>query len=72
MDEYAEAISSAILNSELNPRNLPTLILETGRALIDDAGYLLGTVIANKRLIQRQQGHHCGCGSKPAVHLFLV
>ena len=26
------------------------LILESGRALIDDAGYLLGTVIANKRL----------------------
>jgi diaminopimelate decarboxylase len=50
MDEYAEAISSAILNSELNPRNLPTLVLESGRALIDDAGYLLGTVIANKRL----------------------
>ncbi|HEC41685.1 MAG TPA: diaminopimelate decarboxylase [Bacteroides sp.] len=48
--EYAEAISSGILNSELDPRNLPTLILETGRALIDDAGWLLGTVIANKRL----------------------
>jgi diaminopimelate decarboxylase len=49
-EEYAEAISSALLNSQLDPRNLPTLILETGRALIDDAGYLLGTVIANKRL----------------------
>jgi len=49
-EEYAEAISSAILNSQLNPKNLPTLILESGRALIDDAGYLLGTVIANKRL----------------------
>jgi diaminopimelate decarboxylase len=49
-EEYAEAISSALLNSELDPKNLPMLILETGRALIDDAGYLLGTVIANKRL----------------------
>jgi len=49
-EEYAEAITSAILNSQLNPRNLPTLILESGRALVDDAGYLLGTVIANKRL----------------------
>ena len=29
---------------------MPVLILETGRALIDDAGYLLGTVLANKRL----------------------
>jgi diaminopimelate decarboxylase len=50
IDEYAEAITSALLNSQLNPRNLPTLILESGRALVDDAGYLLGTVIANKRL----------------------
>jgi diaminopimelate decarboxylase len=49
-EDYAEAITSAILNSELDPRNLPTLILESGRALVDDAGYLLGTVIANKRL----------------------
>ncbi len=49
-DDYAEAISGALLNSEINPSRLPTLILETGRALIDDAGYLLGTVLANKRL----------------------
>ena len=49
-DEYAEAITSAIVNSELNPSKLPLLILETGRALIDDAGYLIGTVLANKRL----------------------
>jgi len=49
-DEYAEAITSAIVNSELNPAKLPLLILETGRALIDDAGYLIGTVLANKRL----------------------
>jgi len=49
-EEYAEAITSALRNSNLDPKNLPLLILETGRALIDDAGYLLGTVIANKRL----------------------
>ena len=49
-DEYAEAITSALVHSSLNPQQLPTLILETGRALIDEAGYLLGTVLANKRL----------------------
>ncbi|MDO9510945.1 MAG: hypothetical protein Q7J34_04235 [Bacteroidales bacterium] len=48
-DEYAEAISTALLNSELPSDNLPLLILETGRALIDDAGYLISSVIANKR-----------------------
>ncbi len=49
-DTYADAITSAIVNSEISPEDLPTLILETGRALIDDAGYLIGTVLANKRL----------------------
>jgi len=49
-DEYAEAITSALVNSEITPSKLPLLILETGRALIDDAGFLIGTVLANKRL----------------------
>lgn len=49
-DEYAEAMTSAIINSQIKPDKLPTLILETGRALIDDAGSIAGTVIANKRL----------------------
>ncbi len=49
-DDFAEAITSAFMKSEISPNELPLLILETGRALIDDAGFLLGTVIANKRL----------------------
>jgi len=49
-DEYAEAISNALISSEIPHENLPFLFLETGRALIDDAGYLLTTVLANKRL----------------------
>ncbi|WP_346858961.1 alanine racemase [uncultured Draconibacterium sp.] len=48
-DEYAEAISNALISSEIPHENLPVLFLETGRALIDDAGYLLTTVLANKR-----------------------
>jgi diaminopimelate decarboxylase len=50
LEDYAEAITSALLNSQLSATDLPLLILETGRALVDQAGYLLGTVIANKRL----------------------
>jgi len=50
VDEFAEAITSTILNYGFKQDELPLLILETGRALIDDAGYLLGTVIASKRL----------------------
>ncbi len=49
-DEYAEAITSAIINSQIKPDKLPVLILETGRALIDDAGYIVGSVLAIKRL----------------------
>jgi diaminopimelate decarboxylase len=49
-DEYAEAITSAIINSQIKPDKLPTLILETGRALIDNAGFIAGSVLANKRL----------------------
>lgn len=50
VDEFAEAITSALLNLGFPTQELPLLILESGRALIDDAGYLLGSVIANKRL----------------------
>jgi len=50
IDDYAEVITSTILNYGFRPEQLPTLFLETGRALIDDAGYLLGSVIALKRL----------------------
>ena len=48
-DDFAEEITSALLNAEFPPDNLPLLILETGRALVDDAAFLLGTVISNKR-----------------------
>lgn len=49
-DQYADAISNTLINSELDPNDMPTLFLETGRALIDDAGYITGSVLANKRL----------------------
>jgi diaminopimelate decarboxylase len=48
-EDFAEEISTALLRANFPPDNLPLLILETGRALIDEAGYLLGTVISNKR-----------------------
>ncbi len=49
-DPFAEAITTSILIAGFAQDDLPMLILETGRALIDEAGYLLGTVISNKRL----------------------
>lgn len=50
LDQFADAITDIILGYGFRPEELPLLILETGRALIDDAGYLLGTVLATKRL----------------------
>ncbi len=49
-DDFAEAITTALMNSDYRPKNPPLLILETGRALIDDAAWLVSTVLANKRL----------------------
>ena len=48
-DDFAEAITTTLLNANFKTDEMPLLILETGRALVDEAGYLLGTVLANKR-----------------------
>lgn len=50
VDEFAEAITKELLLLGFPPAELPLLFLESGRVLIDDAGYLLSTVLANKRL----------------------
>jgi diaminopimelate decarboxylase len=50
VDEFAEVITTTILNYGFKTEDLPLLILESGRVMIDDAGYLLGSVLANKKL----------------------
>lgn len=50
IEQYADAISSGLFEMNLTGGDLPALILETGRALVDNAGYLITTVLANKRL----------------------
>ncbi len=49
LSEYAERIARALL-SGLPAGDYPLLILETGRALVDEAGFLITTVRAVKRL----------------------
>jgi diaminopimelate decarboxylase len=49
-DQYASAIGAAFNESRFVSENLPTLVLETGRALIDEAGYLISSVIGKKNL----------------------
>ncbi len=48
--QYAEAIGKAFNESAFVREHNPLLILETGRALIDDAGYLISSVIGKKYL----------------------
>ena len=49
-DDYAAAVAEALLGAGFAPDALPLLVLEAGRALVDEAGTLLGTVLATKRL----------------------
>ncbi len=49
IDEYAEKICSALL-TELKPGDYPKLIVESGRAIVDEAGFLITSVHASKRL----------------------
>ena len=49
LDEFAEQIGDALYRN-LRPGKFPKLILECGRALVDEAGCLITTVQAAKRL----------------------
>ncbi|MDP3114874.1 MAG: alanine racemase [Candidatus Cloacimonadaceae bacterium] len=49
-DQYAAAIGNAFNESPFVSEHLPTLILETGRALIDEAGTMISGVIGRKNL----------------------
>lgn len=49
VEDYAEAIGDALRRS-LRPGHQPRLILESGRHLVDEAGLLITSVVASKRL----------------------
>jgi diaminopimelate decarboxylase len=53
---YADAICDGLAELEVPAKELPTLVLETGRALVDDSGFLISTVQANKRLPDGRRG----------------
>jgi len=54
LDQYAEEICTPLLEATYERvargRPLPTLILETGRAVVDEAESLVTTVVANKKM----------------------
>lgn len=49
-DDYAEAITNALRMVHFPNGKKLSLVFETGRALVDNAGYLLTSVITNKRM----------------------
>ncbi|BDA80559.1 diaminopimelate decarboxylase [Leptospira kobayashii] len=48
-DQYAEAICSALYDA-FSPEEPPSLFLESGRALVDESGFLASTVVGTKTL----------------------
>ncbi|ETR72805.1 MAG: Diaminopimelate decarboxylase [Candidatus Magnetoglobus multicellularis str. Araruama] len=49
LENYIDAITSTLL-SNLSPEEYPTVYMETGRGMIDEAGYLITTVEGVKRM----------------------
>ncbi len=60
-EEYVEAICDTLLN-ELQPSEYPQVYLETGRALIDEAGFLITSVEAVKRLPNGEKSYVIDAG----------
>ncbi len=61
VEEFAEKITDS-LYSNLRPGDFPKLILETGRAIVDEAGYLITTVFASKRLPDGRKAYIADAG----------
>lgn len=55
-DQYAEAICPALLKGPFKQKNMPMLILEPGRALVDEAVQMIASVVATKRLSNGGKG----------------
>ncbi|SFV64173.1 Diaminopimelate decarboxylase [hydrothermal vent metagenome] len=60
-DDYAQAITDAIYTNNKSEK-LPKLYLETGRAMIDEAGYLLTSVHGYKRFPDGKKGYILDAG----------
>ncbi|MGC3972563.1 MAG: alanine racemase [Pirellulales bacterium] len=61
IDDYAEQICDALRNS-LRPGHFPTLVVEAGRAMVDEAGYLITTIQATKRLADGTRAYVADAG----------
>lgn len=49
-DQYAEAVCPVLLNLPYDPKELPILILEPGRSIVDEAMHMIASVVSCKTL----------------------
>ncbi|MBI3819666.1 MAG: alanine racemase [Planctomycetes bacterium] len=56
IDNYAEAISTALMSAGNGRTRLLPLLIEPGRAIVDDAGTLITTVVSSKSLANGRKG----------------
>lgn len=61
VDTYAEKITDS-LYANLRPGDQPTLILESGRGIVDEAGYLISSITASKRLPDGRKAYVADAG----------
>jgi len=61
LDDYAEQVCDALANT-LRPGHRPRLIVEAGRTLVDEAGYLITTIQATKRLADGTRAYVADAG----------
>lgn len=61
MEQYAEKIANALYDS-LRPGDFPRLILESGRAMVDEAGFLITSIFAAKRLPDGRKAYVADAG----------
>ncbi len=62
LEQFADAITAPLFELESHGDAMPTLILESGRALVDGAGYLISTVLAVKRLSDGKRAYVIDAG----------
>ncbi len=61
LDEYAEKITTALYQN-LRPGDFPRLFLESGRAIVDEAGFLIASILASKRLPDGRKAYIADAG----------
>ncbi len=61
IEAYADQITSALYRN-CGKDNLPMLYLETGRAMIDEAGFLITSIVASKNMLTGQRAYTMDAG----------